>query len=326
MSAALKCRASWFIYALMSFVKPGKTRSAFTLIHISDFHLCRPTGVSFARLLNKRAFSYLSWKVRRRREHRIEVLRALTQAVQATGFDHIAVTGDLTQLALPAEFEHARQHLQDLGPPQTVFVVPGNHDALVPTAWEDGYSRWADYMAPDSAKAGPPPCFPTLRVRGPVALIGISTARPTRPLSAAGSIGASQLARCAEVLSATALRNLYRVLLIHHPPVPNAVSSHKRLTDAESFLPLLRQHGAELILHGHSHRRSRADLPGPSGSVPVLGISSASASSRAPLHRAVFRVFRITQTPAGWSTTYQDHALDPDSGRFIPEPEIRIQD
>jgi 3',5'-cyclic AMP phosphodiesterase CpdA len=308
----------------MSFVKPGTACSAFTLIHISDFHLCRPTGVSFSRFLNKRAFSYLSWKVRRRREHRLEILRALIQTVQATTFDHIAVTGDLTQLALPAEFEQARLHLQDLGPPENVFVVPGNHDALVPTAWEDGYARWAAHMAPDSAGTGPPAFFPTLRIRGPVALIGISTAWPTRPLSASGCIGAVQLARCADVLSETARRNLYRVVLIHHPPLPDAVSFHKRLTDAESFLPLIRQHGAELILHGHSHRRSRADLPGPAGSVPVLGVSSASASSRDSLHQAVFRIFRINRTSAGWATTCQDHAYDHTSGLFIPEPEIAL--
>jgi 3',5'-cyclic AMP phosphodiesterase CpdA len=308
----------------MSFVKPGTACSAFTLIHISDFHLCRPTGVSFFRFVNKRAFSYLSWKVRRRREHRLEVLRALIRAVQATAFDHIAVTGDLTQLALPAEFEHARLRLQDLGPPENVFVVPGNHDALVPTAWQDGYARWAAFMAPDSADTGPPPFFPTLRIRGPVALIGISTAQPTRPLSAAGSIGAAQLARCSDVLSETARRNLYRVLLIHHPPVPNAVSFHKRLTDAESFLPLIRRYGAELILHGHSHRRSRAQLTGPAAPVPVLGVSSASASLRDPLHRAVFRVFRIKRTSGGWATTSQDHAYEHDSGLFIPEAEIAL--
>lgn len=234
------------------------------------------------------------------------------------------MTGDLTQLALPAEFEDARLHLQGLGPPSNVFVVPGNHDALVPTAWEDGFGRWADYLAPDGPKTGSAPRFPTLRVRGPVALIGISTAAPTRPLSAAGSIGAAQLARCAEVLSETARSNLYRVVLIHHPPVPNAVSYHKRLTDADAFLALLRRHGAELILHGHSHRRSRTDLPGPSGSVPVLGVSSASANSRDPLHRAVFRVFRIAPLSPGWTTTYQDHAYDQSSGLFVSEPEIAL--
>jgi 3',5'-cyclic AMP phosphodiesterase CpdA len=306
----------------MSFVKTGTTSAAFTLIHISDFHLCRPIGVHPCRLLNKRGLSYLSWGVRRRREHRVEVLLALIQAVRAMAADQIAVTGDLTQLALPAEFDQARHYLQDLGHPENVFVVPGNHDALVPVQWDDGFARWADYMAPDSAAAARSGLYPTLRIRGPVALIGLSTAHPTRPLSAAGSLGAAQLARCAELLSETAQRRLYRVLLIHHPPFPNAVSRHKRLTDVESFYPLIRQYGAELIIHGHSHRRSRADLPGPASRVPVLGVSSASAASRDPLLRAVFRVFRITPTSAGWTTTCQDHAYDHDRGMFLPEPEI----
>jgi 3',5'-cyclic AMP phosphodiesterase CpdA len=306
----------------MSFVKTGTASAAFTLIHISDFHLCRPAGAHLSRFLNKRAFSYLSWRVRRRREHRAKVLLALVQAVRTMGADQIAVTGDLTQLSLPAEFELARHHLQALGRPENVFVVPGNHDALVPTTWDDGYARWADYLAPDSSGTGRPELYPTLRIRGPVALIGLSTALPTRPLSAAGSIGAAQLARCGEILSGTARRRFYRILLIHHPPFPNAVSRHKRLTDLEKFCPLIQQHGAELIIHGHSHRRSRAELPGPDARVPVLGISSASAISRDPPHRAVFRVLRISRTSAGWSTTCQDHAYEHGSGRFVPEPEI----
>lgn len=308
----------------MSFVKTGTAPAAFTLIHISDFHLCRPTGAHPSWFLNKRALSYLSWEVRRRREHQVEVFLALIQAVRTMAVDQIAVTGDLTQLSLPAEFEQARHHLRALGRPENVFVVPGNHDALVATPWDDGYARWADYLAPDPAETAHPGAYPTLRVRGPVALIGLSTAQPTRPLSAAGSIGTAQLARCADLLSKTARQRLYRILLIHHPPVPNAVSRHKRLIDLERFHPLIQQHGAELIIHGHSHRRSRADLPGPAARVPVLGISSASAASRDPLHRAAFRVVRIWPTSSDWTTTCQDHAYDHDSGRFIPEPEIRI--
>lgn len=306
----------------MSFVKTGAASAAFTLIHISDFHLCRPAGAHLSRFWNKRAFSYLSWTVRRRREHRVEVLLALAQAVRTMAVDQVAVTGDLTQLSLPAEFEQARHHLQALGRPENVFVVPGNHDALVPLPWDDGYARWADYLAADSAGTDQPGLFPTLRIRSPVALIGLSTAHPTRALSAAGSIGTAQLARCARILSETARQGLYRILLIHHPPFPNAVSRHKRLTDLERFYPLIRQHGAELIIHGHSHRRSRADLPGPAAPVPVLGISSASAASRDPLQQAAFRVFRIARSAAGWSATYQDHAYNHNAREFIAEPEI----
>jgi 3',5'-cyclic AMP phosphodiesterase CpdA len=308
----------------MSFVKTGTVSGAFTLIHISDFHLCRPGSFHLSRFLNKRAFSYLSWEVRRQREHREEVLLALIQAVRSMKVDQIVVTGDLTQLSLPAEFDQAGRHLQALGLPEKVFVVPGNHDALVPMPWDDGLARWAGYLASDSPGTERRGMFPTLRVRDPVALIGLSTAHPTRPLSAGGSIGAAQLARCADILAETARRGLCRVLLIHHPPFPNAVSRRKRLIDLERFSPLIRQHGAELILHGHSHRRSRADLPGPAARVPVLGVSSASAASPDPLHRAVFRIFRISRASAGWSTRYQDHAYDHNRGRFIPESEIAL--
>jgi 3',5'-cyclic AMP phosphodiesterase CpdA len=274
--------------------------------------------------LNKRALSYLSWQIRRRREHRVEVLLSLIQALRTLAVDQIAVTGDLTQLSLPAEFEQARRCLQALGRAENVFVVPGNHDALVRGGWEGGYACWADYLAADGAGTGRLPLYPTLRIRGPVALIGLSTAHPTRLLSAAGRIGAAQLARCAQLLAETARRRLYRVVLIHHPPIAHAVSRHKRLTDAETFYPLIRQHGAELIIHGHSHRRSQADLPGPSGRVPVLGVSSASAAGRDSHLRAAFRLFRITPTSTGWTTTCQDHAYDHDRGMFMPEPEIAL--
>jgi 3',5'-cyclic AMP phosphodiesterase CpdA len=290
----------------MNFVKRNTPLTTLTLVHISDFHLCQPSGISPGRFLNKRLFSYLSWRIRRQREHRPQVLEALTRAVQAMEADHVVVTGDLTQLALPSEFDQARSILQALGPPQKVFVVPGNHDALVAVSWPESWARWADYMASDSANPQPQVEFPTLRIRGPVALIGLCTARPTPLLSAAGSIGTRQLQRLAEILQETARQSLFRVLLIHHPPIPGMVSFHKRLMDAEAFAVIAKQHGAELILHGHSHLCSRAEMEGPLGRIPVLGISSASAASPRPQQRAAFRSVRIARTAEGWMTTFQD--------------------
>ena len=318
----MKSNVGWFIYAVMNFVKPEPeaAQAAFTLIHISDFHLCCPAGAEFSRFLNKRAFSYSSWKLRRQRGHRMEILHAVIRAVQTEGFDHIAVTGDLTQLALPAEFEQARLQLQALAPPDNVFVVPGNHDALVPAPWAESYSHWADYMASDSANPQRQVEFPTLRIRGPIALIGLSTAHPTRILSAAGSIGTRQLQRLAEILQETARQNLFRVLVMHHPPKPGMVSMHKRLRDAEAFGRITKQHGAELILHGHSHRCSCAEMDGPGGRIPVLGIASASAGSRHPQRRAAFRRIRITRTAEGWATLVRDYVFSIETQRFIESP------
>lgn len=297
----------------MGLVKSASASAAFTLIHLSDFHHCRPAGAGPARFLNKRLLSYLSWRIRRRREHRPEQLAALSRAVRTEAADMVAVTGDLTQLALPAEFRQARESLQALGPPESVFVVPGNHDALVRLPWQEGLGVWSDYMAPDSGGSAGPLEFPTLRVRGPVALIGVSTARPTRPFSAAGRVGQAQLQRVADLLAETARGKLFRVLLIHHPPLPGMVPRRKALTDAERLGAVIARLGVELVLHGHSHRLSRIEMAGPTGPIPILGVSSATASTDRPLRRAAFRRIRIARGARGWETQVQDHAL-PEQG------------
>lgn len=307
----------------MRFVKTSRESADFALVHISDFHLCRPGGAPPAGFLNKRVLSFLSWRVRRRRLHDPAVLDALVHAVKAQAADHVAVTGDLTQLALPEEFDAARRVLEAIGSARDVFVIPGNHDALVPGGWEERLTRWADYMAGDGPDPSGRRWAPALRVRGPVALIGLSSAHPTRPFSAAGSVGAAQLARCAALLAEAAQRSLYRVLLIHHPPAPGSVSAHKRLLDAEALARMLERCGVELILHGHAHRRSRTELRGKDAPIPVLGAPSASAAGADPLHRAGFGVVRVRRTPDGWSATFQDHWYVRDRRRFIagePEP------
>jgi 3',5'-cyclic AMP phosphodiesterase CpdA len=305
----------------MSFVKPGTPATRFTLVHISDFHICRPSGSPARLFTNKRFFSRMSWCLHRRQEHRPEVLSALIRAVGRVGADLIAVTGDLTQLALPAEFKHARACLEELGPPGNVFVIPGNHDALVAAAWEESFAHWADYMASDAPGPDDRPVYPASRVRGSVAVFGLTTAHPTRVFSAAGSLGPAQLERLAARLDEATAAQACRVLLIHHPPLKRAVSPRKRLTDGDAFRAVIAAHGAELILHGHSHLSTRASLPGPSGETPVFGVSSASAADGTPERRAGFRVFRISGVPGAWQITVQHHAGPAADGDFQAGPE-----
>jgi 3',5'-cyclic AMP phosphodiesterase CpdA len=304
----------------MGFVKPTEP-PAFTLVHVSDFHICRPGTAPWSAFVNKRALSLLSWKVRRGREHDPKVLEALAKATGGIPADQVAVTGDLTQLGLPAEFDRAREHLQQFGPPARVFAIPGNHDALVAAPAGDPFAAVADYLASDPPPDPSRPRFPSLRIRGRLALVGVSTAHPTRPLSAAGSIGSDQLARLAALLQACGREAKYRVILIHHAPLADGVSPHKRLLDAAGLFTVIERHGAELILHGHTHRRSHGRLPGPTGPVPVVGISSGTAVADDPRRRAVLRVFRIHPAGTGWRTTRQDHAYDPARGIFLPEAE-----
>ncbi len=187
--------------------------------------------------------------------------------------DHIAVTGDIANIALEQEFERGRKWLQNLGALRDVSFVPGNHDAYVPKAVRYA-PAWAPYMSADDGAAG----FPYLRRRGPLALIGLSTAMPTPLFMATGRLGAAQLKRFADMLAALAHESLFRVVLIHHPPVSPRPAS-KRMDDSAEFLRVIAAHGAELVLHGHDHLHMLNWLAGPNGArVPAVGVPSASAA------------------------------------------------
>ena len=84
-------------------------------------------------LAGKRGLGYINWHRGRKYIHRRETLDAVTRDLKTIATDHIAVTGDLANLSLPIEYAAARAWLETLGPPRDVTVIPGNHDAYVPS-------------------------------------------------------------------------------------------------------------------------------------------------------------------------------------------------
>lgn len=305
-------------------------RKPLTLAHLSDPHISCMNDITGRELAGKRLLGYLKWKLLRSAEHGNHVLAALKTDLSRTEPDHIAVTGDLTHLSLPAEFEKSGQWLQSLGPSSNITVIPGNHDAYVKTNWRQTMAHWTNYMLSDTPRKDnhlaedTSTLFPSLRIRGCVAIIGVSTAHPSAPHLAVGSIGARQLQKLATILYQTARKQLYRVVLIHHPPAPGSVSWRKRLTDAAAFQSLLARYGAELILHGHAHRTLQRNLQTPAGKLPVVGIPSISALSRKPERRARYNIYRITPVEAGWNVKLESRVYSPENDRFIRESERRF--
>lgn len=302
-----------------------------TFAHISDPHLTTLTGVKPADLLNKRILGYLTWRFSRRYEHLPKVLDALAADLGRTRPDHVVVTGDLTHLGLPGEFRQAARWLHTLGSPHDITVIPGNHDAYVQTPWDQTYATWWPYMGAGQAHDGASPpggdpqaLFPTIQYRGRVAFIGLSSATPSAPFYAVGSLGAAQLQRLDKILSDTAEHGYCRVLLIHHPPLPGSVGHSKRLTDGEALLSLLKRRGAELILHGHTHRACRGELATPVGTIPVIGVPSASAIGHKAGHRAQYFVYRVTPSAAGWELNVSVRGYSSAEDRFIAEGDIPL--
>lgn len=266
----------------------------YTLAHLSDPHLPPLPKPRLSELAGKRALGYINWTRNRHKYQRREVLDALVADVHAQAPDHIAVTGDLVNLALEAEFAPARAWLDGVGPTDRVTTIPGNHDAYVRSTYHRFGETFAPYLASDDGSIG----FPGLRRRGPLALISLSTAVPTLPLMATGTLGRDQLAALEQLLERLATEDVFRVLLVHHPLKSKA--SQKRMTDSADLLALLKRHGVELILHGHDHIHSTMWFEGPNGNIPAIGVPSASALAHGHYPAAAYNLFSIEKDNAGW--------------------------
>ena len=279
--------------------------AAFTLAHLSDPHLPPLPAARLRDLAGKRAFGYLNWTRNRHKYHRREVLDALVSDIQAQRPDHIAITGDLVNLALEAEFPPSRAWLESVGTPDRVTVIPGNHDAYVRATAHRFAEAWGSYLDGDAAPGGG--AFPSLRRRGPLALISVSSAVPTPPLMATGWLGRAQLEQLERMLAGLSAE-AFRVLLIHHPLRSDARA--KRLTDSSELLAVLKRHGVELVLHGHDHVHSTIWVDGPKGTIPVVGVPSASAIAHGRYPDAAYNLFSIERDGAAWRVEQTVRGID----------------
>ena len=297
----------------------------YRIAHISDPHLTTLRGIGARELCNKRILGYLSWLLRRRREHRREVLAALLQDVHARRPDHMVVTGDLTHIGTPRESAEAATWLQEVSALHSLTLIPGNHDCYIAAPWQKTLGLWSDYMAGDGGgTAGSAPgLFPALRRRGPVAIIGLSSAVPSPPFFASGTLGTAQLQELKRLLGQAGRDGLFRLVLVHHPPVAALLDRRRGLTDASGLQQVLKRAGAELILHGHSHCWMQTSVPGPRTEIPALGIPSASARVTRPGRRAGYSILDITTTGPGWDVEVTQFELGADDGGFCQRGSLR---
>ena len=279
----------------------------FRLAHLSDIHLGPLPAVKRRELLSKRVVGYANWRLNRKGSMSDMFLDRLIEHMHAAKPDHIAVTGDLVNLALPEELKLARAWLSMLGDPLDVSAVPGNHDTYVPGALKEIIGLWQPYMTGDENRTGNP--FPYLRERGEIALIGTNSGRATMPFMATGTFRSKQAAETTTLLRSAQEDGKFRVVMIHHPPFQNATIWNKRLIGSSKFRAMIAEVGAELILHGHTHIQSIEQIDGPEGPVPVIGVPSASKAPRGErkdgeedLSRpgARYNLFSISGEPSNW--------------------------
>jgi len=296
----------------------------FRLAHISDIHLGLEHVPSVRELASKRITGYVNWRRKRRKALFGNVLETLIDDIIAKKPDHLAITGDMMNLSTDNEVEVATAWLDAIARSLPMSLVPGNHDAYVPGAYDKMAVAWRDYMTSDDTSLIRPDngLFPYLRVRKNVAIIGISTATATPPFVASGYFGIPQARRTIELLKRAKEDGLFRIVLIHHPPVRRAAIWHKRMIGIGRFARVLRDAGCELVLHGHTHLNTIHWLQSPGGLVPVVGIASASQGPGGSKPTATYNFVTVDGRPDAWQCRLERFQLPEDGGK----KSVRISD
>lgn len=294
------------------------------IAHISDLHLLSTERIPPRRLVGKRFSGWVNIRFRRGAIHKRPIAQAVAHEIRTLDVDHVVVTGDCTNLALESEFELVRSYLEnDLGmPPEQVSLVPGNHDTYTRGAFKSRRFQCylGEYITSDlPGGSGVPGIgrFPYVRLRGDVAIIGLSSAVPRMPIVASGQIGAPQRMALHALLAHEEVKRRFPVILQHHPwhQPPSAKKRFLQgLADAEAQREVLQDLPRGLLLHGHLHRRVHRVLETAAGHIDEVGATSASLLHEDEDRMSGFNLYDINDGVVRVSA----HRLDPATEQFVP--------
>jgi 3',5'-cyclic AMP phosphodiesterase CpdA len=294
-----------------------------TLAHISDAHLAPLPPVRARDLFNKRITGFLNWKIKRQKTLDGEGLTRLVRHLREQAPDFVAVTGDLVNLALDAEINSAYNWLQTVGAPEGVCISPGNHDAYIPGQLEKALHRWDSYARGETLDENQ---FPFVRRIGEVAIISCNSAIPTLPWIAAGRFEADQQARLTRCLHLLGEAGYFRIILIHHPPNQEARHLRLGLWGARNFRRAVAEAGAELVLHGHTHKSTIFAIPGKDGDVPVIGVAAAGTAQEdtGGHDPARYNLFKIERVGKSWQCNMHEYGFQRLHSDIVQRLSVRI--
>jgi 3',5'-cyclic AMP phosphodiesterase CpdA len=287
------------------------------IAHFSDLHLLSLQGVGPWRFLNKRLTGYANLRLKRGSIHRSSYVRTIAREIARQRADHVVISGDLTNLALEPEFALAREVIEkDLGlAPRDVSIVPGNHDLY--TRGAESSRRFSEYFGdylesdlPDEAVDVGAGRFPVVKLRGPAAIIGMSSAVSRIPFVAAGLLGQKQLDALARILAHPDVARRTPIVALHHPahnPRSKLKSLLQGLDDAAMLWTRVDHLPTGMILHGHLHTRVQRALPTARGHLVSVGATSASLHHAHHDRMAGFNVYKIDDD--GTIATIEAHVL-----------------
>ncbi len=266
------------------------------IAQISDLHVLDLEAVHIRDFMNKRLTGGLNLLTGRRNAHPIEVMERLVEDLSVQAPDHVVVTGDVTNLSLPGEFQRASRLLRTLGGYDRLTVIPGNHDIY--TAGAQRQRRFESYFGhllfgPDASEDDW--IFPAVKDLGNVVIVGLCSALPTAPMMAWGRVGAEQLKRVREKLAGLEQPKRFTIGLVHHNLHKHGgwTESMSWLRDRDEVVSTLLSLDFDMLLHGHTHKAHRFSVSRDGHTMYVIGSGSSTWNSSNPSHVARYNLYQI---------------------------------
>lgn len=238
------------------------------IAHLSDLHIDSPDalkpGMFFDGILpNRRVLGAANYLLRRRSVHQVDVLRAAIRQFCEIGVDHCVVTGDVSNLAIPREFSFVRSLLDEIGGPDRLSIVPGNHDWYTPDAVRDHRfeSFFGDLIWGARDTGGK---YPAHKDLDGVRLILARTAWTPPAGMAWGKMGDEQIQAIKKLAMDGTEAGLYVVLAQHHHLFRRRRFLDRftgRFIDAETEKAMIAGAPIGLVIHGHDHGHHDYTIP-----------------------------------------------------------------
>ncbi len=219
-------------------------------------------------LLSKRITGYVNWHRNRRKHLFGNTLELLLEQMQTHAPDHVAVTGDLVNLATEVEIRNAALWLSGVGKPTDVSVVRATMTPtcrVLPAAPQPlGTTTWPA-TGTCSLRRGSSPMSADRKGRHRRLLDGGCHAA----LLGDGYFSGGQARRTLDLLRQLG-DEASPASVLHSPPTNPGCrgQSQAHWSASAASPPSMREAGAELVLHGHTHLNTRYTLAGRDGPVP----------------------------------------------------------
>jgi Icc protein len=217
-------------------------------------------------------------------------------AAQRAGARHFVLSGDLTEMGAPAEYEAFAEVLEETRiPAERITLVPGNHDAYSgPDAWKRAMrGPLAPFARTSASEPG------RLVDLDDVALLPLDVALHQPVTGSSGELTGDAADALERRLKDPALAGKAVVVVQHHPPYPHDRSVWQWIDGLRGWaraMDLLTRFRHAHVLHGHLHVASdrpvdRAPLPfAPRARSRVFG---APAIVDDPDHRSRVRLYDV---------------------------------